>query len=279
MVSTDSDRESYIRNKAILYGANDTSVVLTLHQQEMNKASQSLAIANPNLLNDRRKLIQLARIKVDDDGYIYKHGKSRSKHLYSESDTTTSSGSVKQAKTTETERLQRIAYVEETMNDIKKQIGFKEKRRDQLTNVHNYGECEKISDEISSLKKNRFELRAEQSKLQRQQQQCEWYKQNKLSKKQKKLSISQTVSDASDTESNILSSPAPSVQSSRSNTPAPGACYVQSPIQLLSDPNREPLSHAEVEIVEQDLSFSTPRCVVSNEDNVLHPGSDESSNF
>ena len=50
---------------------------------------------------------------------------------------------------------------EESVRDIAKQIGFKEKRREQLTNAHNYGECEKISEEISSLKRKRCELQAE----------------------------------------------------------------------------------------------------------------------
>ena len=124
--------------------------------------------------------MELARIKVDDEGYVYKHGKSRSKRFHSESDTSTSGGlKVKRTRTNETERLQRIAYVEETVSDIAKQIGFKKKRREQLTNVHNYGECEKITSEISSLKRKRFELQAELTKLKRKQQQSAWYKQTK----------------------------------------------------------------------------------------------------
>ena len=119
-VPTDTS-ETYIRSKAILYGANNPSLVLTPRQQKMNSASQSLALANPTLLSDRRKLMELARIKADDDGYVYKHGKSRSKHFRSESDTSTSSvPRVKRARTNETERLQRIVYVEETMSDIVK---------------------------------------------------------------------------------------------------------------------------------------------------------------
>ena len=136
-VTVSTDNETYIRNKAILYGANNPSLVLTTHQQRMNTASQSLALANPNLLNDRRKLMELARFKVDEDGYVYyKHGKSRSKHIRSESDTSTSSGPrVKRTRTNETERLQGIAYAEKSVSDIAKQIGFKEKRREQLTNT------------------------------------------------------------------------------------------------------------------------------------------------
>ena len=70
----------------------------------MNSASQSIALANPILLNDRCKLMELARSKVDGDGYVYKHGKSRSKHIRSESGTSTSSDpKVKRIRTNETE--------------------------------------------------------------------------------------------------------------------------------------------------------------------------------
>ena len=58
-VTVSTDNEAYIRNKAILYGANNPSLVLITHQQRMNTASQSLALANPNLLNDRRKPMKM----------------------------------------------------------------------------------------------------------------------------------------------------------------------------------------------------------------------------
>ena len=90
-------------------GFYDSSLVLTPHQQEMNKASQALALADPSLLNDRPKLMQLARMKVDEDGYRYKHGKSRSKHIHSDTDTNSSSDTIaKRRRTTETERMQRF---------------------------------------------------------------------------------------------------------------------------------------------------------------------------
>ena len=83
-----------------VYGANNPFLVLTLHQQRMNTASQSLTLANPNLLNNCRKLMELARIKVNEDGYAHKHGKSRSKQIHSESDTSICSGPrVKQTQT------------------------------------------------------------------------------------------------------------------------------------------------------------------------------------
>lgn len=275
-VTVSTDSEAYIRNKAILYGANNPSLVLTPHQQKMNSASQSIALANPSLLNDRRKLMELARSKVDDDGYLYKHGKSRSKHLRSESDTSTSSDpKVKRTRTSEAERLQRIVYAEETMSDISKQIGFKEKRREQLTNIHNYGECEKVSEEISSLKRKRFELQAELTKLKRKQQQSAWYKH---SKKQRKVSVGRVPSDQSDTDTNPPST-STSVRSSRSTTPMASPFPPLSPTQLASSNGQ--LSHVEGEVIVLSEQDSTPGDTISKrcDTELLSDDSDSSTNL
>ena len=206
MASLSAEKEAYIRKKAILYGAANSALILTLHQQQMNKASQSLALANPALLHDRRKLIELARIKVDDDGYVYKHGRSRSKHFHPNTRVLTKNKRSKQPKTTENERLQRISFIEESQNGIRTLIGYKEKRREQLANAHNYGECEKISDEMSDLKRKEFEFQVELSKLRRLQQQHEWYRKNKR-RKQNTDSTSKASSDnLSDTDTCSVSS-------------------------------------------------------------------------
>ena len=53
----------------------------------------------------------------------YKHGKSRSKHIHSDTDTNSSSDTIaKRRRTTETERMQRISFINETQSDIMKAI-------------------------------------------------------------------------------------------------------------------------------------------------------------
>ena len=149
--------------------------------------------------------------------------------------------------------------MEETVSDIAKQIGFKEKRREQLTNVHNYGECEKISEEINSLKRKWFELQAELTKLKCKQQSV-WYKHGK---KQRKVSVGHVPSDPSDTDTNAPSS-SPSIQSSRSTTPGASPFPPQSPTQLASsNPFNGQLSHAEGEIIlsEQEVFYPKGYCI------------------
>ena len=114
--------------------------------------------------------MQCARKKVDSDGYVYKHGKSRSKELNPESETSSSSGSggsERRPRTNEADRLQRIEYLTESISDVNTQIDLKKKRREQLSNAHNYGDCEKVSDEITALKQKRFQLEVEINKLKR----------------------------------------------------------------------------------------------------------------
>lgn len=166
------------------------------------------------------------------------------------------------------------------MSDIAKQIGFKEKRREQLTNVHNYGECEKISDEISSLKRKRFELQAELTKLKRRQQQSAWYK------KQRKASLSHVTFDISDTDTNAPStSPSPSIQSSRPNTPLASPFSPQSPTQIASsNPSNEQISLTEGQIIvlsEQEESSAAPRDTISKHGDIelLSNDSDSPSNL
>ena len=82
-----------------VYGANYPSLVLTPYQQRMNTASQSLTSANPNLLNNRRKLMELQESKsMKTVMYISMERADQSK--FAPSDTSTSScPTVKQTQT------------------------------------------------------------------------------------------------------------------------------------------------------------------------------------
>ena len=96
-------------------------------------------LANSKLLDDRDELLKLARVKVNDDGYNYKKGKSRSKRFHE------SSSAVKQVKQTTTPtyvRTQRMLHLENSLKDIDKQIGFKELRREQAINSRQYQICD-----------------------------------------------------------------------------------------------------------------------------------------
>ena len=58
------------------------SRVLSKYEASINEASFKLCLLNPDLLNDRTRLLSECRKKVDDDGYIYKKGRLCSKSLH-----------------------------------------------------------------------------------------------------------------------------------------------------------------------------------------------------
>ena len=147
-----------------------------MYQESINLASEELVVANPKLLDDRDELLKLACVKVNDDGYNYKKGKSRSKRFHE------SSSAVKQVKQTTTPtyvRTQRMLHLEDSLKDIDKQIGFKELRREQAINSRQYQICDEITHEITKLKTQRYQEQIELKSLQHKEQQSKWYKKRK----------------------------------------------------------------------------------------------------
>jgi hypothetical protein len=77
--------EDYIRKQAMIYGKNSARD-LSRYEQRINEASIQLCLQSPNLLSDRTLLLQEARRVVDEEGYNYKKGKSRSRALNPQAD-------------------------------------------------------------------------------------------------------------------------------------------------------------------------------------------------
>lgn len=110
-------------------------------------------------------LLESARKRVHETSYSYKKGKSRSKQVNpsTECDVTTP----KRKKISSDVRLHRIAEIQERLIDTKDQIGFKEKRRENAEISHNYKDCDKLTEQISTLKSEKRDLHFELSSLQK----------------------------------------------------------------------------------------------------------------
>ena len=219
------ETEQYIREKARFYG-KDSSKPITVFQRKVNEAAEELALACPSLLHTRQTLLERARKKVDDDGYVYKKGKSRSKqHPENESDSSTSTPAPKRVKVAEAVRVQRIAHIQDTIAEINREIGFKDLRIEQAKNSNQFALCEKVTEEIRNLKQKRFELETELKGLHRKQQQCLWYK-----RKAKKCLTKQQPTSATPCTSEYETSTTVypySSESSRSRSSTPGATTPQ----------------------------------------------------
>ena len=132
--------EDYIRKQSQIYGKNSTRN-LSKYEELINEASAQLCLQTPNL-SDRTLLLKECRRVVDEEGYDYKKGKSRSRSLNPD----ISSKLPKRKKINEEYRTSRIVELQERIKDITDQLGYKEKRRESASMVHNYKECDQITE-------------------------------------------------------------------------------------------------------------------------------------
>ena len=106
---TSSQSREYISQQTIIYGRRGTNKI-TKYQEQVNKAAVSLALDTPSLLGSRQKLLDLARKKVNREGYVYKKGKSRSIHFGDTSD----HSMPKRPKMSENFRVKRLLHLKKT---------------------------------------------------------------------------------------------------------------------------------------------------------------------
>lgn len=226
------EAEEYIREQARFYGRDPTKVLTPY--QKINLAAEEMAVGTPSLLHTQQKHLELARTKVDDDGYLHRKVISRSKRLHnSDGDT---SECPKRVKMTESVRLERIACIEEAIKDTDKQINYKNLQREQAGNSHQYQLCENITEEIGVLKHKRYELNTELKPLKRKQQQAAWYKTSK--RKQQSDSETNNMSPSTSEQESSTSTMYPS-SSSRSRSSTPGSDFPgteHTPCRLASGP-------------------------------------------
>ena len=164
-----------IREQAQIYGRDPKKAQnLTEYQKRINQCSEGLCTNNPNLLSDRKLLLERAREQVHEMGFAYKKGKSRSKRINppAESDAV---AIPKRRKVSSGIRLMQIAELQERIADIKDQIGFKEKRRESAQLSHNYKECDKLTEQMSTLRSEKRQLEFELSSLQKKEHKSKWY--------------------------------------------------------------------------------------------------------
>ena len=123
----------------------------------VNDAAVELCLADVSLLDRRGELLQKARRKVADDGYVFKKGRSRSKH-YGIHD---AASTPKRPKCDKEMREERLQTIEDEMSDIARMVRFKEKRLSQAEAGRNYKVCEQLTEEMMALKSRKRELDSE----------------------------------------------------------------------------------------------------------------------
>lgn len=191
--------------QATIFGRGGGEMKITKYQQQVNEAAVQLALQTPSLLTSRQVLLNEARKKVNNDGYVYKKGKSRSKQFSEPGEFVT-----KRMKTSEDFRVKRISALEEDIKDFNDRLSFKEKRRTQASNSRNYKLCDMLTEEMSTIKQQKREREAELHQLKRKQRKSSWYMQKK-----NKIESGSHISESEDTSSHI-----PESDEAGTNTPS-----------------------------------------------------------
>ena len=113
-----------IAKRSKLYGG-EQGRPLTTYQYAMNNAAAQICLTNPSLLWNRGSLLEKARKLVDEGGYVYKKGKSRSKYLNPSLETSTALP--KKHELVVDARTKRLEAVQEDLKDITDRLSYKDK--------------------------------------------------------------------------------------------------------------------------------------------------------
>lgn len=176
---------------------------LTDFEKRVNSAAVQLCLEDVSLLNRRGELLQQARKRVAEDGYIFKKGRSRSK-VYGEPDV---QGTSKRPKYCQAVRDERLQVLQDELSDVVRVLHFKEKRLAQAEAGKNYRTCEQIMEEMMVLKSRKSELETEKHMLERNQKRA----------KLRMERLKRRTSESSDLDDSISNR---STSKSRSTTPA-----------------------------------------------------------
>ena len=174
---------------------------------------------NPSLLAKRGERLERARAALNESGYQYRKGKSRSKQVGSGGDSTP-----KRPKFIQEFREQRLADTEEELKTINTSISFKESRIEASSKVKNFKVRDQLSEEIDVLQQRRHVLQNEQKALVKKEKRSKHYREKRKAKPIEALA-SDSVSGPSSQRSTLsptppVFSPPNSRTSSRSYSPA-----------------------------------------------------------
>ena len=164
-----SVNEDEVRAKARIFGRSGKQ--LTKYQDRVNQMAGEICLNNPALLADRGKLLELAKDKLHDSGYMYAKGKSRSKKFHEDDE----EEKPKREKIDQQERQHRIESLSEQLKDINKHVNVKDRRIEQAQAVQNYKLCDQLSEEVTALKAKRREIESSLQALQHKEQRSAKY--------------------------------------------------------------------------------------------------------
>lgn len=164
------------------------SSTLTNYQQVINNAAYELYLENPSLINNKVELPNLSRVKVDEEGYVYKKKRSRSLAFGA----TKEESKEKKSKISAEIRHKRIQDLSEDINSMNMTMALLKKERYKQHNMNKYAEAASLEEQISFKRKEKRALEEELTKLQEKETWSKRYHMSKESKDKKEASKGKT---------------------------------------------------------------------------------------
>ncbi len=144
------------------------------YKKAVNDASFALVIEDLSLLNSRKRLHDMARDKVHNDGYPYKKKVSRTRQ--------TPVNKPKRQCLTKTLRAERISQLKEDINEINLQIQYTEVQRDKMAKLNNFDKAIACSERLADLRKEKRAKRTELETLNKKANRSKREEKNRVSK-------------------------------------------------------------------------------------------------
>ena len=164
------------------------SGTLTNYQQVINNAAYELCLENPSLINNKGELLNLSRVKVDEEGYVYNKKRSRSLAFGA----TKEESKEKKSKISAEIRHKRIQDLSEDIDSMNMTLALLEKERYKQHNMNKYAQAASLEEQISSKRKEKRALEEELTKLQEKETRSKRYHMSKESKDKKDASQGKT---------------------------------------------------------------------------------------
>ena len=117
-----------LRQKSTIYKGLQPGNFLYEYRSRLNEAAFNVALENPTLVANKGALLELAKQKVDKDGYNYRKKRSRSSTIAPLPENT--------VKMRPNIRSRQMKQISEDLEEVKKEVFHLEKSREKARNIN-----------------------------------------------------------------------------------------------------------------------------------------------
>ena len=146
-----------IRKESQIYQLKPDDKLFEYHKA-VNEACFSEAMKDPTLLKNKKELLDKAKQNINNSGFQYKKGKSRST-MFATPDSSTCGSTKKNV--TRNLREKRLEQLREDLKEVDLQLSFSVQQRDKCSNVHNFSKAVEVSQQVDDLRKKKRKYQSE----------------------------------------------------------------------------------------------------------------------